>query len=222
MKQPHRRWNICTALLLGAWLGLGTGLPVEAARKGKEGPKTALEMVSEQQELMTRECKLSDEQTKTVQEKFKLKAEALTSWEKANADKLKAAEEAAATARKGTDAAAKRAAAESRKELETSRTEATAAADQAILGVLTDAQKEIWAGVELARTTLPRYQRMDLTEDQTAAIKSACTIAARDLAAFSGDDKKAKQGRTTLQKSLQWAIDNVILTADQRAKRAKK
>jgi hypothetical protein len=33
---------------------------------------------------------------------------------------------------------------------------------------------------------------------------------------YTGDDKKDKQGRTTVEKSLKWAIDNVILTAEQR------
>lgn len=199
-----------------AVLATGVVTNLSAAPRAKAGPKSAQDILQEQQELMLRECKLSDEQQKTIKEKFKLKQEALETWEKANAEKQKTAEEAAKTARQGTDADAKKKAASDLKELAANRAQATAEADKAILAVLTDEQRMTWAGVELAQTTLPRYKKANLTDDQTAKVKSACLAAAKDLAGFSGDDKKAKQGRTTVQKSLQWAIDNVILTPAQR------
>ncbi|MCX7009336.1 MAG: hypothetical protein NTY53_19165 [Kiritimatiellaeota bacterium] len=170
-----------------------------------------------QQDLMIAECKLNDEQQKAIKEKFKLKLEVFETWEKANADKVKAAEEAAKAARQGTDASAKKKATSDLKALEDARKQATAEADKAIMDVLSDEKKMIWAGVELAQTTLSHYKKANLTDEQTAKIKATCLIAAKDLAAFSGDDKKSKQGKTTLQKSLSWAIDNVILTAEQRA-----
>lgn len=212
MNQRNRGLRNLAIIMLGAALAASA----YAAPKGKAGPKTAQDLVLEQQSLIVSECKLSEEQQKTIKEKFKLKLDALAAWEKANAEKVTAAEEAAKTARKGSDASAKKAATSSLKELEAGKALATAAADKAILDVLSDAQKATWAGVELAQATLPRYKKANLTDDQIAKIKSACVIAAKELAEFTGDDKKSKQGKTGVQKSLKWAIDNVVLTADQR------
>ncbi len=74
----------------------------------------------------------------------------------------------------------------------------------------------------MAQTMLPRYKKANLTEKQVAKVKACCLIAAKDLAAFTGDDRKDKQGRTTVQKCLKWAIDNAILTPEQREIVAKK
>ena len=84
---------------MGALLLAGMGTNLSAAPRAKATPKSAQETVMEQQELVIRECKLNDEQQKTIKEKFKLKLEALETWEKANAEKVKAAEEAADIAR---------------------------------------------------------------------------------------------------------------------------
>lgn len=216
MKKITCKTNTWTAIILGALLLAGMGTNLSAAQRAKASPKSAQDAVLEQQELVIRECKLNDEQQKTIKEKFKLKLEALETWEKANAEKVKAAEEAAKTARQGSDAAAKKKAAGDLKELEVNRNQATAETDKAILEVLSDEQKLIWAGVELAQATLPHYKKANLTDEQTAKIKAACLVAAKDTVACTGDDKKAKQGKITIQKSLIWAIDNVILTAEQR------
>ncbi len=196
---------------LMAWIVSGT---CEAA--ARRAPKSAQEIVQEQSNLMAQECKLSEEQQKALPDKFKAKQAALEAWDKTNAAKMAAAEEAAQAARAGNDAAAKKTANDNLKTLMEERAQATAEADKAILAVLTEPQKATWAGVELAQTTLPKYKRANLTDEQTAKIKAACVIAARDMAAFTGDDRKDKQGRTTVQKSLKWAIDNVILTPEQR------
>lgn len=216
MNRPIRSVRTMVTTILGAVLVTGVFTSASAAPKGKGGPKSAQEVVMEQQDLLIRECKLSDEQQKTIKEKFKLKLEALAEWEKANADKLNSAQEAAKMARQGSDASAKKTAAENLKELEAGRAQATAVADKGILDALTDDQKATWAGVELAQTTLARYKRANLADDQTAKIKSACEIAAKELAELSGDDKKSKKAKADVQNSLKWAIDNVVLTADQR------
>jgi Spy/CpxP family protein refolding chaperone len=180
-------------------------------------PKSAQATLLEQQDLMIRECKLPEEQQQTLKEKFKLKQEALAAWEKENGEKLRTAEEAAKAARKGADEAAKKKAISDLKELEAKRSQATAEADKAIQEVLSAEQKLTWASVQLAQTTLARYKRANLTDEQTAKVKSACQIATQDLAAVAGEDRKAKQARATVQKSLKWAIDNVILTPEQRS-----
>ncbi len=216
MKQADGNARKLAVLIVGAVLITGTMANLSAAPRGRAAPQSAQDILQAQQDLMIAECKLSDEQQKTIKEKFKLKLEALEAWNKANADKLKAAEEAAKTARQGTDASAKKKATGDLKSLEAARGQATEAADKAILDALSDEKKAIWAGVELAQTTLSHYKRANLTDEQTAKIKAACALAAKDLAVFSGDDKRSKQGKTTVQKSLGWAIDNVILTAEQR------
>ena len=171
---------------------------------------------------MIRECKPSAEQQKTLKEKFQLKRKALETWEQANAAKLASAQEAAKTARKGTDDAAKRKANDDLKTLVQDRAQVTAEADKAILEVLSAEQQIVWAGFQMAQTMLPRYKKANLSEDQTAKVKACCLIAAKDLAAFTGDDRKDKQGRATVQKCLKWAIDNVILTPEQRETIVKK
>jgi hypothetical protein len=204
------RINKWTTIILGAALLAGIVPDLSAAQK------SASEIVQEQQDLLFRECKPTDAQQTTIKEKLKLKQEALEKWEKDNADKLKAAEEAAKAARQGTDASAKKQAADTLKGLTTSRTQVIDQTDKPILDALTEEQRLTWAGVQMAQTMLPRFKKANLTDEQTAKIKSACLAAAKDLASYTGDDKKDKQGRTTIQKSLQWAIDNVILTAEQR------
>jgi len=172
---------------------------------------SAEDTVKAQMDLLFAECKLTDDQQKTLKEKFKAKQDAFEAWDKTNAEKMTAAQAAAAAARKGADADAKKKANEELKTLQTEREQAAAEADKAILAVLTDDQKNQWAGVQLAQATLAKYKKNNLTDEQTARIKSACMIAAKDLNTFTGDDRKDKQGRATVEKCLKWAIDNVIL-----------
>jgi Spy/CpxP family protein refolding chaperone len=214
MNIMRRLSKIVLCVALAIWIQ-GNALAAKA-------PKSTAETLLEQQDAMIHQCNLSEEQQKTLKEKFQLKRKALETWEQANAAKLTAAENAAKTARKGTDDAAKRKANDDLKTLVQDRTQVTAEADKAILGVLSAEQQIVWAGYQIAQTTLPRYKKANLSEDQTAKVKACCLVAAKDLAAFTGDDRKDKQGRTTVQKCLKWAIDNVILTPEQRELFAKK
>jgi hypothetical protein len=102
------------------------------------------------------------------------------------------------------------------------RRQSAAEADKAILAVLTDAQKVALGGAKLADAMLPHYKKVKLTDDQTAKLRGACAIASRKLTAITGDDRKDNQARTTIQKSLKWAVDNVILTPEQRGEVAPK
>ena len=69
-----------------------------SAAKAPKAPKSTAETLLEQQDAMIRECKPSEEQQKTLKEKFQLKRKALETWEQANTAKLTAAEDAAKTA----------------------------------------------------------------------------------------------------------------------------
>ena len=190
---------------------------VPQATAAQKKPKSAEETVREEMDLIVKECKPSDEQQKSLKEKFKVKQDALEAWAKANGDKLKAAEDAARAARQGTDQEAKKKASSDLKSLLSEREQATAEADKAILAILSDDQKVSLSGAQLAQTTLQKYRKTNLTDEQTAKIKAACRIAAKDMASFTGDDRKDKQGRATVQKCLVWAIDNVILAPPQPA-----
>ena len=194
--------------------------PLAAAQKGRG--KAAAEPEKPLLEQMAAELKLTDAQQADLKEKIKARDDALAAWTTANADKLKAAEDAAKTARAGTDVAAKKKAGADLKVLTDARKEAAAKAEEAILAVLTPEQKNQWQGLVLFQTTLGRLKKCSPTEEQQAKIRQACAATARDLAAVEGDDRKAKQAKAEIPKRLQWAIEEVILTPEQKAMVARK
>ncbi len=200
--------------LLGSVCVLLAVFAASSVSAAQRPQKSVEETLKEELDLMVKECKLNDDQQKTLKEKFKARQDALEAWDKTNAEKMKTAQDAAAAARKGTDADAKKKAAGDLKALQTEREAAAAEADKAILAALTDEQKNTWAGAQLSAVTLAKYKKATLTDDQTAKIKAACLVAAKELNAITGDDRKDKQGRTEVQKCLKWAIDNVILAAE--------
>lgn len=194
--------------------GLAAGALTARERGGKR--KSAQEPEVSQLELMVKELKLSDQQQAQLKEKIKARDDAVVAWNQANADKIKAAEEAGKKARESKDAADRKQAGAVNKELQAARAAATAEADAAILAALTDEQKAAWGGLQLYKTVMSRYRKVELTEDQQAKIKAACTAAAAELAAAQGDEKAAKKAKGSVNEKLQWAIDVVILTPEQR------
>ena len=98
------------------------------------------------------------------------------------------------------------------RELREARAEADAMATEAVLTALTDEQKAAWDEYQLFQSTVGRYRRAELTDEQKAKIKTACAAAAKDLAE-SEDDRKATK---RVQGNLRWAIDVLVLTPDQR------
>ena len=103
------------------------------------------------------------------------------------------------------------------KALETEREAAMAKADADILAVLTPEQKGDWDGAKLYNTTINRYKKVSPTEEQQAKIKAVCKAAAAELAGLKDDDKKAKQARTAVPAKVMFAIEEVILTPEQKA-----
>lgn len=205
-----------------AWLVLVAGLTAvlaapswaaarEGGRKGERGGETQSEL-----DLLVSECKLTQEQQTALAEKVKAKEAAVAAWNEANADKIKAAEDAASEARTSGDAEARKKAGAATRAIQTERAAAAAQADADILTVLTDDQKNVWAGYQLCQATLRRYQRLGLEEEQVAKVKAACAVAAKELTAVEGDDKDAKKERSAVDGKLRWAIEAIILTPDQR------
>ena len=214
MSIMRRLSAIVLCVSAATWI-YGTASAAGPKAKPKAQPKVSKslpETIAEEQAAMIRQCKLNDDQQKAVKEKFDLKRKALETWEQANGEKLAAAK----AAQRGADAAAKQKAGGEVRALTQARTQVEAEADKAITALLSPEQQLTWAGYQLAQLTLSRYQKAKLTEEQTAKIQQCSLIAAKELASFTEDDRKGKQGRTTVQKCLKWAIDNVILTPEQR------
>ena len=211
------------------WFTLGVALAVLIAatveageRGGRRG--RGREPEQSQYDLMVSECKLTGEQQTALKAKVKAKDDALAAWNTANAEKVEAAEAAAKAARSGTDASAKKQAGAAVRALATERAAATAAADAAMLTVLTAEQKAKWQAFQLYQTVMKRFRKVELTDEQTAKVKAACGAACKELGAVEGDadDKAARKVKSAIDGKLRWAIENVILTPEQRAATARK
>jgi Spy/CpxP family protein refolding chaperone len=208
--------NLSRFLMAAVVVVLATGVAA-AARAPAAPAKGTAEAVQAEADLMAAECKLTADQQATLKEKVKAKLNALEAWLKVNGEKFKAAQDAAKTARSGTDDAAKKKAWADLKALDTDRDSALAQADTAIMAVLTPEQKADWDALKLYQATIGRYKKANPTEEQMAKIKSVCKAAAAELATLSDDDKKAKQARAAVPAKLKFAIDEAILTPDQKA-----
>ena len=206
------------------WFALGVGLAVlvaatvGAAERGG-GRARGKEPEQSQFDLIVGECQLTDDQQTALKAKVKARDDALAAWSTANAEKVEAADAAAKAARSGTDANAKKQAGAAVKALATERAAATADADAAMLTVLTDEQKAKWQAFLMYQNVMKRFRKVELTEEQTAKVKAACGAACKELSALGtdADDKSAKKEKSAIDGKLRWAIENVIMTAEQRA-----
>jgi Spy/CpxP family protein refolding chaperone len=213
-------WLVLAAVVAAVALPLAAGQRGGAGggQRGKAAAaaKSSQEIVEAEVAQMVTECKLTAEQQEMIKEKAKAKIEALEAWEKANAEKLKAAEEASKAARTGADAAAKKKAGGDLKALQTAREAATAQADAAMLAVLTPEQKAAWDGFKLFETLSGRLRKATPTEEQNVKIKALCAAAAKEIGATQGDDKKSKKANSAVEGKLRWAIEQAVLTPEQR------
>ncbi|MBT3201223.1 MAG: hypothetical protein HN350_15085 [Phycisphaerales bacterium] len=187
------------------------------ALAAKEGRKRQRRPAEESLlEALVRECKLTDAQQAKIKEKIKARDAALAAWDKANSEKVAAAAAASKEARSGGDADKKKQAGAAVRELKTARQEAGAETTAAALKTLTKEQQTAWDGYQLFKSLAGRYRRLELTEEQKAKVKIACGFAARDIAKIDPDDNKAKKAKGEITKHLQWAINALILTPEQR------
>jgi len=189
------------------------GAAVEARERGRRRTREPEESLYDQ---LVRECKLTAEQQAKAKAKIKAHDDALAAWDKANAEKMTAAEAAGKEARSGQDADAKKKATTELRTLRKAREEAGAEAAAAVLTVLTPEQKTAWGAYQLYRSIAGRYRRAELTEEQLAKVKAACAFAAKDLAEIDDSDSKAKKARGAVSQKLQWAINALVLTPEQR------
>jgi len=178
-------------------------------RKGKQPEESLFD-------TLVRECKIPEAQQADLKAKIAARDAALAAWDKANAEKVQAAEAASKAARAKKDDDARKKASGEMRALKTAREESGAKAEEAIFASLTDKQKAAWAAYELYQSTVGRFRRIELTEDQQAKIKLACGAAAKELDEI--DDSSGKPGKIekAIVAKLRWAIEVLVLTPDQR------
>ena len=171
---------------------------------------------------LVRECKLTADQQAEAKEKIKAVDAALAAWDKANADKVQAAEAAAKEARSGGDADARKKTSAELRALRTAREESAAAASAAVMAVLTPEQKVAWGAYELYQSIAGRYRRAELTEEQLTKIKAGCAVASKELGEIGDDDRKANRANREVTDKLRWGIEVFVLTPEQRETLGKK
>ena len=218
-------WLVLAAVLalVAAPLAAGQRGGAGTRGKGKAAPQSAKETVDAEVARMTSECKLTAEQQETLKEKAKAKVAALEAWDKENGEKLKAAEDAAKTARSsGTATGGGRKSPSEAKTLQDSREAAAAQAQEAMLAVLTPEQKAAWGGFQLYETTVARYRKANPTEDQVAKIKSLCVAACKQMGEVDTSSKKGKKSGPEIEGKLRWAIEEAVLTPEQKATAVRK
>ena len=177
------------------WLVLALALAVlvaapallaEEAKAPKEGKaKAAVEKSGLRGEyaIMAGELKFTAEQKADLAAKVKAKEEALTAWENANRDKLKAAQEALKKAKESGDKQGAEKVGEELKALRGAMDKIQADAAAAIRAVLTPEQQQAWEGFSLYRQAMARYKKVDLAEDQQKKIRELCNAAGKEVAA---------------------------------------
>jgi len=203
--------NVKQFVMVLVLVGLAGGVMAAKEKRRRRGPVKENFL-----EALTRECKLTAKQQTTIKAKITARDEVLAKWDKANAEKVAAAAAAAKEARSGGDADKKKQTGAATRELRNARTEAGAETTAAVLKDLTPEQKTAWGGYQLFKSISGRYRRAELNEEQLAKVKAACAFAAKDIAAIDPDDNKAKKIKGEVGKKLQWAINALVLTEEQR------
>ncbi len=200
------------------WVALVAAMALASGVAGarQRGRRRGAEPEEGLYDQLLRECKLTAKQQADVKAKLKARDDALAAWDKANAEKMEAAETASRDARSGGDADARKKASGALRALRTAREESAAQATAAVTAVLTPEQKAAWDGYQLYQSIAGRYRRAELTEEQLAKIKVGCAIAAKELGEIGDEDRKAKKAQRDVTTKLRWGIDAFVLTPEQR------
>ena len=212
-------------LLVFAVALMATGAPVQAKKQdGAGGAKPKREKkprgdkkggkggLRGEYAIMASTLKFTDAQKAELADKLKACAEASKKWREDNKDKLAEIKKQQAEARKNKDKDAMKKVAEQSKELRAEEAKIRGAAVAAAKAVLTDEQKQQWAGFMVYRQVMRKFKKAELTEEQDKKVREMCDAKAKDIPE---DDKKA---RGQAYKALSTAITDSILTADQKAK----
>jgi len=190
-----------------------------ARERGRRKPKEPEVSLLDQ---LIKECKLTEKQQAAVKAKVKVRDDALAAWDKANAEKVQAAKDAVKDARSRQDDEARKKASGELRALQTARKESAAEATAAVMTVLTPQQKAAWGAYQLYQSTITRYRRAELTQEQLAKIKAACAEVSKELAEIGDDHAKPEKAKRDIARKLQWGINVFILTPEQRETMAKR
>jgi Spy/CpxP family protein refolding chaperone len=187
------------------WLVLALALAVlitapallaEEAKAPKEGKAKAAAKESSglkgEYAIMAGELKFTAEQKADLAAKVKARDEAVSAWENANRDKLKAAQETVKKARESGDKQGAEKAGEELKALRGAMEKIQADAAAAIRAVLTPEQQQAWEGFSLSRQAMARYKKVDLAEDQQKKIRELCNAAGKEVAGGKAKDEVRK------------------------------
>ena len=200
------RWLALLALTV-----LAGGAAEAREKRGRRGRQPEESIIDQ----LVRECTLGEDQQAEVRAKIKARDEILAKWDNENAERMQAAEIAAQDAKDANDADKKKEAGRTLRELRTEREESAGDAGAAILKVLTPDQKAAWQGYLLYQSTVKRYRRAELDEEQQKKIRDACDVAAKELGEVDQDAKPGK-AQKAINEKLRWAIDIFVLTGEQR------
>jgi Spy/CpxP family protein refolding chaperone len=205
-------FSAAAVLMFTATVALAADAPPET-KKPAEAKKPVLEG---DLALMAKECKLSEEQqTKLATVAAEGKA-AMEAWEKKNADKIEAFKKARAAAIEAKDEAAFRKAMEDvRPQIEENRA-LQVKYQHAIMTLLTPEQKLALQGFALSMEMIARLKGFNLTEAQSATVRTLCSQAAKEIADIKGDGEEASTAQRTILGKLELGIRDNVLTAEQK------
>ena len=186
-----------------------TGTPSRTERKADKGAAGDLRG---EYAVMVRELNFTDDQKARLAQAIKAHADNAATRRKAYLDKVVELRKQMAQARKDNDKDAYSKVTEQYKALKAGSAQKRGVEIAAVNEILTPEQKQQWAGYTVYRRVVPRFKRVDLTEEQDKKIRDICNAKAKDVLA---EDKKT---RAEAHKALTAAIVESVLTAEQKEK----
>ena len=208
-------WVLSAAavLMLATTAALAADAPPKA-KKPAEAKKPALEG---DLAVMAKECKLSEAQQAKLASTAAEAKTAMEAWEKKNAEKLDAFKKARGAAIEAKDhAALKKVMDDIRPLIEENRALQTNH-QNAIMALLTPEQKVALQGFALSIEMAAQLKSFNLTEAQSAKVRTMCDLAAKDLAQIKGEGEDAMTAQRAILDKLALGIKDNVLTAEQKA-----
>ena len=191
--------------------GAEGGKKARKARTKKEKPARK-KKPSGEYGMMVSVLKMDEAQAEKLNQAVQKYQEAMKAWEAgASGQKYKELNDAAKKAREDKDKEKMKSIAQDMKSVRKERDDLEAAEKAKIMEVLTEEQKAEWKGFTLYRSTVGRYKRLNLTEDQDRQLRDLCKASAKDMPPSS--DRKAYGAA---RKKLAQDIEEKILTDAQR------
>jgi hypothetical protein len=193
--------------------------PAAEAKKSDQPAATGADVnpiTDSELEAMIRECGLSEAQQaklRSAAEAYRAEAQA---WEKANADKIAAAQKAIDAARLARDRNAYIKALTDAIPLRQQQFELGEKFQKSVLEILTPDQQVSWEGYLLWQEMSQWLDRMKPTPEQTAKLRPLCNATAKDLLAVKTEDEEGVKARQAIGQKLLETVKTQVLTEEQR------